>query len=138
MNLTLTRTDFLSTGIFGELDADDESMTLFTLEHAYQVSESADSASASWAAKIPSGVYKCLRGQHQLNGMTHAFETFEIMDVPGHSKILFHPGNTENDSEGCVLLGLARENNMILNSRAAFEKFMECQVGVDTFTINIS
>ena len=50
---------------------------------------------------IPTGVYLCHRTWYHGGG----YETFEVMDVPGRSRILFHVANTENDLEGC--LGIA-------------------------------
>jgi hypothetical protein len=137
MNLKLRRSDFLMTGIFGELESDDESLLLQVLEHSYPIQEGGASFSTNWAPKVPPGQYTCVRGTHRLiHGAP--FETFEVTNVPGHTGVLFHPGNTESDSEGCLLLGLSREKNIISHSLAAFEKFIECQIGCDSFMIDIS
>ncbi len=132
MNMTLTRIDDSELGIFGTLDPDDESFLLQTLEHAYQFPES-----ITWQPKVPAGIYTCLRGLHRLPGMSEPFFTFEITDVPGHTNILFHPGNTESDSSGCVLLGLTREGSSILKSRDAFNLFMNSLVGVESFQLKV-
>jgi hypothetical protein len=97
-----------------------------TLQHAYDNN----------LPKLPSGVYTCVRGTHQL---LHGgpFETFEITGVPGHDKILIHPGNAESDSEGCVLVGASRVSNMITNSRITFEKFLALQDGCDSFQLTV-
>ncbi len=135
MNLTLTRKDTLRTGIFGVLESLDESMTLFTLEHAYEISELAPPV---YFPKMPPGVYTCKRGLHQLEGMKEPFETFEITNVPGHTNILFHTGNLNADSAGCVLLGLFRSaDDSIMQSRAAFSKFMQIQDGIDEFILTV-
>lgn len=74
-----------------------------------------------------------------MHGMTEDFETFEITGVPGHSNLLFHWGNFNQDSEGCILLGerTAEEGNgeMITNSRAAFARFMGIQAGIGSFDL---
>lgn len=138
MNLTLLRRDFLELGIFGELNPDDESFTLKTLEHAY-IQTIVDSQPPTFLPKIPHGTYLCKRGMHILDGMAEPFETFQVMDVPGHTNILFHTGNKNNDSAGCILVGLFRSgNDSIMQSRAAFSIFMDAQVGVDEFTLTIS
>lgn len=49
---------------------------------------------------IPTGSYRCRRGVFPRMG-----ETFEVTGVPGRTAILFHAGNTEADTEGCILLG---------------------------------
>lgn len=134
MNLTLLRKDFLETGIFGELNPDDESFTLKTLEHAYIQ----ETQSPYFIPKIPVGVYRCVRGMHQLEGMAEVFETFEITNVPGHTNLLFHTGNKNGDSAGCVLVGLFRSgNDSIMQSRTAFQILMEAQVGINEFSLSI-
>ena len=42
-----------------------------------------------------------------------------IMNVPNFSGVRFHGGNTENDSEGCPLLGMVRHSNAISNCAPA-------------------
>lgn len=32
-------------------------------------------------------------------------ETFQVMNVPGRSEILFHKGNIDDDTHGCILVG---------------------------------
>jgi hypothetical protein len=133
MKINMQRHDFLKTGIFGMLESQDQSLIAYTLEHAYEVSPGV------FAPKIPPGTYTCIRGIHQLEGMTHTFETFEITGVEGHSNLLFHPGNTNRDSSGCILLGLSRLDNIdILHSKDAFNKFLELQKGVESFALTVS
>lgn len=134
MNLTLTRLSFLASGIFGELDADDESFTLYSLEHSYSLPDGIE----GFYAKIKPGTYTCKRGMHQLEGMAEPFETFQVVDVPGHSNILFHTGNTNKDSSGCILVGLFRSGDTsIMQSRAAFNLLMKAQEGIDEFTLTV-
>ena len=55
-------------------------------------------------------------------------DTFEII-VPGHSAVLFHAGNVEADTEGCVLLGATvgklKGDRAVLNSGDTFRRFLE-------------
>ena len=59
-------------------------------------------------------------------------DTFEVRDVPGRTNILFHAGNTVEDSSGCILLGLSygfshvKQKQGIRSSRMAMRSFM-CQ-----------
>lgn len=51
--------------------------------------------------------------------------TPHVLDVPGFTSIEIHPGNTEKDTEGCILVGEARDDKELINSRVAFDKLME-------------
>lgn len=73
---------------------------------------------------IPLGIYTCKRIISPKFG-----DTFEVLDVPERSHILFHKGNLSSDSHGCVLVGeyfdpLYNEP-AILASGKAFREFME-------------
>lgn len=46
-----------------------------------------------------------------------------IKDVSGFEYILFHPGNTEKDTDGCVLVGEGNTGFTITNSVAAYTAF---------------
>lgn len=134
MDLILRRMKWSSDGVFSDLLDENNNQICLAGEHAY--SDVDDGVQP----KIPMGTYLCVRGEHQLEGMSAPFTTFEISDVPGHTNILFHAGNfPQIDSAGCVLLGEAIEQiNGVLgvsNSRATFESFMAMQDGVDSFTL---
>lgn len=131
MNCSLTRKEFRPDGIFSELHSEMGEELAITLEHAYPLL-------AAFVPKLPNGTYTCRRGMHRLHGMAEDFETFEITGVPGHTGMLFHCGNKNSDSDGCVLLGMDREGPMILKSRIAFAKFMELQKGVEEFQLIVT
>jgi hypothetical protein len=122
MTFTLKRTDFTQNGIFSILTSD-KGDVFHCLEHAYLQPD------GTYKTKIPVGTFTCVRGPHRLHGMTTNFETFEISGVVGHDNLLFHWGNYNKDSEGCVLVGTARVGDMVTNSRAAFGRFMGLIVG---------
>ena len=48
-----------------------------------------------------------------------------LLNVPGFEGVRIHSGNTQEDTEGCLLLGTTRNENMVLNSRVAMSVFME-------------
>ena len=97
---------------------------------------------------IPVGNYTIKRTVY----FKHGYPTFEVMDVPNRSRILFHPGNTEEDSEGCILLGtklgvlevrdedtgIRRKKLGVLSSKRAFKWFMEAMHGVDEMNLKIT
>jgi len=132
MDLKLKRIDCQAQGVFSSLT--DGNRILYTCEHSYQ------SADGSWGAKITPGTYLCQRGNHTLDGV-HWFSTFEVTGIEGHAGILFHSGNTEMDSEGCILLGLGfgTINGMkaVYSSAAAFAAFSSMQAGCDSFTLTV-
>jgi hypothetical protein len=123
MDMTLTRTSFEDTGVYGALAGGD--FKCVTLEHAYEDDQ----------PKLLPGVYICVRGQHTLH--SGPIETFEITGVPGHTGVLIHPGNAESASEGCVLVGEARVSDMITNSRVTFAAFLALHDGVDSFQLTV-
>lgn len=136
MDLVLTRTRSREDGIFGILKANDLSFQCVTLEHAYE------DVDKGFLPKLQPGEYMCVRGPHRLHNMTSNFITFEITGVTGHTNILFHWGNYNKDSEGCVLLGdtiatSSNEEGMITSSRRTFSEFMKVQDGVAKFTLTV-
>lgn len=45
-----------------------------------------------------------------------------LLNVKGFECILLHAGNTDKDSEGCLLVGVNLEKGKVLNSRETFKK----------------
>lgn len=85
---------------------------------------------------IPPGRYTCKRVNSPKFG-----NTFEVTGVPGRSAILFHRGNLEDDSHGCILIGesfnpvLGRPG--ITASKEGFAEFLNILQHVNEFTIDI-
>lgn len=134
MNLKLSRTAFKETGIYGEIEsAEDGKKLFFTIEHAFP----GESASGKfWYPIIPIGTYKCIRGQHKLhNGIP--FETFMVTGIEGHTGVLFHIGNYNKDSEGCICLGKAPMVDGVNRSGEAFKEFIELQRTTDEFMLEV-
>lgn len=125
MPLYLNRKRCDPDGIFGELADESGERIAYTLEHSFDC-----------VPKLPAGTYQCVRGSHTLH--SGPIETFEITGVPAHSGILFHYGNFDDDSDGCVLLGMGQVGNMITHSREAFAAFMDLCDGLDSFTLFVS
>ncbi len=72
---------------------------------------------------IPVGNYLCSAYQSARFGSTYIVD-----NVPGRSGILFHPGNTALDTQGCILVGSSYNAQLglsgINNSRPAFLNFL--------------
>jgi hypothetical protein len=127
----LTHTRFCADGIFGELKTEDGQFVCYTLEHSYDNKP-----------KLADGVYLCVRGPHRLHGMTEDFITFEITGVPNFNDVpvtgvLFHWGNYDKDSEGCVLMGAGETPTMITSSRQTWSAFMDSLNGMDKFQLEV-
>lgn len=85
---------------------------------------------------IPAGEYICKR----LNSPRFG-NTFEVTDVDGRSHILFHKGNLDDDSRGCILVGEQFEpvngSNGIQASRKGYGEFMGLLTGEVEFRLII-
>ena len=67
--------------------------------------------------------------------------TFEIKKVPKRTHVLFHKGNVETQTMGCVILGEQFENLngkcAVLRSGKAFDEFLHITRGIITFNLQI-
>lgn len=85
---------------------------------------------------ISVGKYSCKRSYY-IGG---SYPTFEIF-VAGHTRILFHKGNTELNSRGCICVAesFGELNNMtaVLDSKHGFEEFMDKLDGIDEFELDV-
>lgn len=141
-NLRLRRIKGGESGIFGEILDENGDHLWYTLEHAFPatitIPPDPDGSPAFqhvlYIPKVTMGHYLCVRGHHQLH--SGPVDTFEVTGVKGHSGILFHVGNANKDSEGCILLGLTRETDSIGSSREAFHEFIDRQGG-DNFFLTV-
>lgn len=80
---------------------------------------------ADWKIKgqtaIPVGKYDIVLS------MSNRFKIVlpEILKVDGFTGIRIHSGNTDKDTDGCILLGMRRDGNSVSQSRVAMAAFME-------------
>jgi len=88
-------------------------------------------------SSVPAGQYWC----HKDNSLRLG-PTFEVADVPGRNGILFHAGNTIEDTAGCILLGESfgklKGDRAILNSGKTFRSFLALFKDVKKFHLTIS
>lgn len=86
-------------------------------------------------ARIPSGTYEC----EPYSGTKYK-DVYIVKDVPGRTAILFHWGNFERDTEGCILIGdgagMMSGQPAITGSRIAFDRFKKF-IGNNSFTLTI-
>lgn len=85
---------------------------------------------------IPAGKYDCQRIHSEKFGTT-----FEVMNVPGRTAILFHKGNIADDSHGCILIGESFNQVLgkpgITQSGQGFEEFMKLLMFTEKFPLEI-
>lgn len=71
---------------------------------------------------VPAGTYKVKLGY------SNRFRRIlpQVLDVPHFLGILVHTGNSNADSEGCIIVGTwdGKTENWVSNSRVAFDKLM--------------
>ena len=61
-----------------------------------------------------------------------------LVDVPGFTGVRIHPGNTAEDTSGCLLVGKDRQPGRVLQSRAAFAAlFAQLEAAPDPIVIVI-
>jgi hypothetical protein len=85
----------------------------FTLEDQHQ------SSKIKGETRIPAGTYKL--GLRKVGGFHTRYSSrfpkihkgmIEVLDVPNFTFILWHLGNDDNDTEGCLLLGDSADQNI--------------------------
>ena len=127
--LKLIRIAFIPDGTFGILFDFDDSIICLTLEREWRNNERNISC-------IPRGKYVCKRIKSSKFGVT-----FEILNVPGRSHILFHTGNIEDDTHGCILTGkkirMLKNKVAVLLSRIAFKRFIRLLNPDDYFELEV-
>ena len=70
---------------------------------------------------IPYGVYKIVLT------MSPRFKKILplLLDVPHFEGVRIHTGNTEKDTEGCILVGYNKVKGKVINSKIVFDKVMK-------------
>jgi hypothetical protein len=86
---------------------------------------------------IPAGLALCKRSFYNKGG----YPTFEII-VAGHTRVLFHKGNFEDNSEACVIVaesfGVLQGKTAVLDSKGGFNEFMQLAAGLQEFYMKVS
>jgi len=83
---------------------------------------------------IPKGTYKVIINK------SNRFKRLLplLLDVKGFEGIRIHSGNTNHDTEGCILVGETRGKDFVGKSRKAFDKLFEKMKKAKEITITIS
>lgn len=85
---------------------------------------------------IPAGSYECNR----FHSESHP-DTFQVLNVPARTGILFHTGNLMQHSAGCILIGELFEpykgQPAVLSSSKGFNEFKQKLMDKQTFQLLI-
>lgn len=114
--MLLEREWFTDKSTIGTLSFDGE-FCCFTLEDTCRRKKE------NGTTAIPSGKYEVV-----LDYSTRFKRVMpHILDVPFFEGVRIHSGNTPENTEGCVLVGLKRGENVIYDSKKAFD-FVEAEI----------
>jgi len=61
-----------------------------------------------------------------------------LQDVPGFTGVRIHSGNSNHDTEGCILVGTTKGKDYIGNSRIAFNRLFKKMQQANNITIKIT
>lgn len=130
LKLKISRFSFQEKCTIGHLFINDESdSSYFTLEDKVR------SEKIFGETAIPAGTYSVVVdfSDHFNRLMPH------ILSVPGFNGIRIHSGNTDLDTEGCILVGSTWNNSdFIGNSREAFESLFKLIQEADSVQLEVS
>ena len=114
MKLTVNRKWLTNTATIGELLIDGK-FECYTLEDTLR-----DGCKLAGVTAIPDGTYKVIID------LSNRFQKLmpHVLNVPGFEGIRIHAGNTDKDTEGCLLLGRTKSSNFIGESKKALEHFI--------------
>ena len=117
MKIELIRDDETLYSTYGKLFVDGKYFAE-TLEDADRYLENEGNQKIPGSTAIPRGEYRVILSMSARFGRIMP----EVLDVPGFKGIRIHGGNTEADTEGCPLIGAARNSKGISNCAGVNER----------------
>lgn len=127
MQINLKRTKLAPEFTLGELYIDGI-LFCYTVEDTVRKGEKIKGKTA-----IPFGTYKVI-----VNNSARFKKPMPLLlDVPNFEGVRIHSGNTAEDSEGCIIIGMTPTENGVGMSRIAFEKLMKRLENQNIIYINI-
>lgn len=138
MKVTINRRYTGKTCVIGKFKVlDDEEKILF---ECFSLEEDKEGLESGKDLRIPEGNYNLRRHspsrfENTLRSITKKDDDTMINvyndEVPSSRAILIHWGNTDKDTQGCILLGLTKDNNneSVGQSRQACKEFYDLMHG---------
>ncbi|EAI7603180.1 hypothetical protein CNV92_03695 [Campylobacter jejuni] len=138
MKITINRRYTGKTCVIGKFKVlDDEEKILF---ECFALEEDKEGLESGKDLRIPEGNYNLRRHtpsrfENTLRSITKKDDDTMINvyndEVPASRAILIHWGNTDKDTQGCILLGLTKDNNneSVGQSRQACKEFYDLMHG---------
>jgi hypothetical protein len=126
MKIEITRKKSSSKSTIGKLFIDG-------IFECYTLEDVTRSHKIAGVTAIPAGNYKVIINQ------SNRFQRLLplVLDVPEFSGIRIHPGNKAEDTEGCILVGTTAGDDLIGNSRIAFNALFEKMRKAKEITLSI-
>ncbi|ELZ6053653.1 hypothetical protein UXV24_001186 [Campylobacter jejuni] len=137
MKVTINRRYTGKTCVIGKFKVLDDDKILF---ECFSLEEDKEGLESGKDLRIPEGNYNLKRHspsrfENTLRSITKKDDDTMINvyndDVPSSRAILIHWGNTDKDTQGCILLGLTKDNNneSVGQSRQACKEFYDLMHG---------
>lgn len=126
MVITVKRLYKTDTSVIGELLVDGI-FECYTLEDAERP------VKIKGETAIPKGTYRVIINE------SNRFKRLLplLIDVPNFEGVRIHSGNSNHDTEGCILVGQTRNKNYIGQSRKAFDKLFKKMQVAKNITLTI-
>ena len=92
---------------------------------------------------IPTGTYKVIMNvvsekfKNRVWAKPYKGKLPRLVDVPGYEGVLIHPGNTADDTSGCILVGRNKVKGQVVESQNTFHSLMNILKGDNDITITI-
>jgi hypothetical protein len=111
MELQVKRIDLTDESTIGELSLNGQ-FECYTLEDKVRPVKIAGKTA------IPAGRYEMIINFSQ----RFRRELPLLLNVPDFEGVRLHPGNTDEDTEGCILVGETKKTNFVGDSKPAFDR----------------
>lgn len=126
MQITVKRLHKTNTSTIGELLIDG-------IFQCYTLEDTERPVKIKNETAIPKGTYKVIINQ------SNRFKRLLplLLNVPNYEGVRIHSGNTNHDTEGCILVGQTRGDNYVGQSRKAFDKLFKKMQAAKNITLTI-